>query len=158
MLVHLPVGVALLLPFALLAAQRSGRGIKPWWITSRYLDWAGLLGLACAMISGWFWARHLNLIPPGKFLAPHLLNPSAEQWLQVTLWKHQMAAITSVVLGLITPPVAISLSIGALIARVPARVVTREVVPFFIAAVGVLMLVTFVPQLSLWLPNFLHGR
>ena len=102
MLVHLPVGVALLLPFALLAAQRSGRGIKPWWITSRYLAWAGLLGLACAMISGWFWARHLNLIPPGKFLAPHLLNPSAEQWLQVTLWKHQMAAITSVVLGLLT--------------------------------------------------------
>lgn len=101
MLVHLPVGVALLLPLALLAAQRPGRGIKPWWITCRYLAWTGLLGLAFAMISGWLWARHLSLIPPGKFLAPHLLKPSPEQWLQVTIWKHQMAAITSALLGLL---------------------------------------------------------
>jgi len=64
----------------------------------------------------------------------------------------------NLVLGLITPPVAISLSIGALIARVPTRVVTREVTPFFITAIGVLMLITYVPQLSLWLPNFLHGK
>ena len=64
----------------------------------------------------------------------------------------------NLVLGLITPPVAICLSIGALIARVPTRVVTREVIPFYLAALGVLMLITYVPQLSLWLPNVLHGR
>ena len=64
----------------------------------------------------------------------------------------------NLVLGLITPPVAICLSIGALIARVPARVVTREVVPFWLAAVSVLMLITYVPQLSLWLPQLLGGK
>ena len=46
--------------------------------------------------------------------------------------------LANLVLGLITPPVAISLTIGALIARVPAREVTREVVPFFITALAVL--------------------
>jgi hypothetical protein len=102
MLVHLPVGVALLLPLALLAAQRPGRGIKPWWVTCRYLAWAGLLGLVVAMASGWLWARHLGLIPPGKLLAPHLLKPTAEQWLQVAIWNHQMAAISSAVFGLLT--------------------------------------------------------
>lgn len=64
----------------------------------------------------------------------------------------------NLVLGLITPPVAICLSIGSLIARVPARVVTREVVPFWLAAVSVLLLITYVPQLSLWLPNLLSGK
>ncbi len=92
----------MLLPLALIAAQRAGRGIKPWWVTCRYLAWAGLMGLACAMVSGWLWARELNLIAPGKLLAPHLLKPSAEQWLQVAIWKHQMAAIASAVLGLLT--------------------------------------------------------
>ena len=68
-----------------------------------------------------------------------------------------MIVSLNLVLGLITPPVAISLSIGALIARVPASIVTREVIPFFIAAIGVLMLVTYIPQLSLWLPRLLRG-
>ena len=102
MMVHLPVGVALLLPLALLAAQRPGRGIRPWTITCRYLAWTGLLGVGFAMVSGWLWARQQNLIAPGGFLAPHLLNPSAEQWLQVMIWKHQMAAIISAVLSLLT--------------------------------------------------------
>ena len=101
-LVHLPVAVALLLPLALLAAQRPGRGIKPWWVTCRYLVWAGLLGITFAMVSGLLWARHLSLIPPGKYLAPHLLKPTTEQWLQVAIWKHQMAALTSAVLGVLT--------------------------------------------------------
>lgn len=102
LLVHLPVGVALLLPLALLAAQRPGRGIKPWWIACRYLAWAGLLGLVLALISGWLWARHLSLIPPGKLLAPHLPKPTAEQWLQVAIWKHQVAALSSAALALFT--------------------------------------------------------
>lgn len=102
MLVHLPVAVALLLPLALLAAQRPGRGIKPWWVTCRYLAWTGLLGLVFAMVSGWFWARHLSLIAPGNLLAPHLLKPTPEQWLQAAVWKHQMAALASAFFGLLT--------------------------------------------------------
>lgn len=64
----------------------------------------------------------------------------------------------NLVIGLITPPVAICLSIGALIAQIPQREATREVMPFFIAAVAVLMVITYVPQISLWLPHLLGGH
>lgn len=94
--------------------------------------------------------------PALVMLAP-VLYPIAAK-LGIDPIHFSMVVSLNLVLGLITPPVAISLSIGALIARVPSSVVTREVGPFFITALVVLMLITYVPQLSLWLPNFLHGR
>jgi TRAP-type C4-dicarboxylate transport system permease large subunit len=59
---------------------------------------------------------------------------------------------------LITPPVAISLSIGALIAGARSDEVNREVLPFLAAAIGVVLLITFVPSVSLWLPSVIGGR
>jgi C4-dicarboxylate transporter DctM subunit len=66
-----------------------------------------------------------------------------------------MIVAVNLVLGLITPPVAISLSIGAVIAGAPQREVTREVLPFLAAAVGVLLLITYVPAVSLAVPHLL---
>ncbi len=66
LLAHLPVAVGLLLPLALLAAQRPGRGIRPWWTACRYLGWAGLLGLLGSLVSGWARAHTLGLLPPGR--------------------------------------------------------------------------------------------
>ena len=50
---------------------------------------------------------------------------------------------------------AICLSLGSLIARCPPREAAREVMPFLAAAIVVLLLVTFVPLISLGLPNLL---
>ncbi len=52
LLAHLPVATGLLLPWALFASQRAGRGIRPWWTVCRYLGWVGLLGLLAALTSG----------------------------------------------------------------------------------------------------------
>jgi TRAP-type C4-dicarboxylate transport system permease large subunit len=64
----------------------------------------------------------------------------------------------NLLIGLITPPVAISLSIGSLIAGARSDEVNREVLPFLAAAIGVVMLITFVPAVSLWLPSVIGGR
>jgi len=56
------IAVGLLLPWPLLAAQRAGRGIKPWWTTSRFLAWAGILAAAAALITGEFLAKNLGLL------------------------------------------------------------------------------------------------
>ncbi len=58
-------------------------------------------------------------------------------------------------IGLITPPVGSVLFVGSGIARIPMTAALKSIWPFYIACVAVLMLVTFVPQLSLWLPSLL---
>lgn len=68
LMAHLPVAAGLLLPLALIAALRPGRGIRPWWIACRYLGWAGLLGLLASLASGWAEARVQGLLPPGRLL------------------------------------------------------------------------------------------
>lgn len=87
-LVHLPAAVALLIPLALLAAQRRGRGIRPWWITCQYLAWAGSLGALAALLSGFFWARSLGLIPPGAWIPPR-----GSEGLAALLRRHELFAL-----------------------------------------------------------------
>ena len=60
--VIIAIATGLLLPWPLLAAQRAGRGIKPWWTTSRFLAWAGLLAAIAALVSGEFLAKKLGLL------------------------------------------------------------------------------------------------
>ncbi|MFN3296811.1 TRAP transporter large permease [Caldimonas sp.] len=56
-------------------------------------------------------------------------------------------------IGLITPPVGTVLFVGSAVAKLPLGVVSRTMLPFFAALFLVLMLVTYVPGLSLWLPR-----
>ncbi len=63
LLSHLPVALGLLLPLALLAAQRPGRGIRPWWTAARYLGWAGIIGTLGAFLSGLASSRLSPLLP-----------------------------------------------------------------------------------------------
>jgi len=63
--------------------------------------------------------------------------------------------IFNLCIGLCTPPVGSVLFIGCSVARTTLRQVIRPLLPFFAAMVIVLMLVTYVPALSLWLPTLL---
>ena len=69
-LVHLPAAAALMIPLPIIAAQRGGRGIRPWWITCRYLAWAGCIGALLAVASGYLAARDQGLLVHGLFWPP----------------------------------------------------------------------------------------
>jgi tripartite ATP-independent transporter DctM subunit len=64
-----------------------------------------------------------------------------------------MLMMVNLGMGLITPPVGSVLFVGSAIAKLPLETVTRALFPFFIALLLVLMMVTFIPGLSLWFPG-----
>jgi tripartite ATP-independent transporter DctM subunit len=66
-----------------------------------------------------------------------------------------MVMLLNLGIGLVTPPVGPTMVIGCAIGRVTMEAITRELWPFYIVMFLVLMLVTYVPELSLWLPGFL---
>jgi TRAP-type C4-dicarboxylate transport system permease large subunit len=61
--------------------------------------------------------------------------------------------VVNIMLGLITPPYGLLLFIMTRIAEVPLTALVREVLPFLVAMLGTLLLITLVPDLVLWLPR-----
>ena len=59
-------------------------------------------------------------------------------------------------IGLCTPPVGAVLFVGCAVGRIPVWQAVRTIWPFYGAAFGTLLLVTYVPALSLWLPSLFH--
>jgi tripartite ATP-independent transporter DctM subunit len=58
-------------------------------------------------------------------------------------------------IGLLTPPVGPTMVVGCAIGRVSMEAVSRSILVFYIPMLIVLMLVTYIPALSLWLPSVL---
>jgi tripartite ATP-independent transporter DctM subunit len=58
-------------------------------------------------------------------------------------------------ISLITPPVGTVLFVGCSIGRVTVESVIKPLLPYYAVMIFVLLLVTYIPTLSLWLPGFL---
>lgn len=58
-------------------------------------------------------------------------------------------------IGLITPPVGINLYVACRVGEVSVPTICRKIVPFLIAGILSLLLITYVPQISLFLTNLL---
>lgn len=61
--------------------------------------------------------------------------------------------VLNLCIGLCTPPVGSVLFVGVGVAGTTIQKVLRPILPFFITMLVALMLVTFIPSLSLWLPS-----
>ena len=56
---------------------------------------------------------------------------------------------------LCTPPVGTSLFLGCSIGKVPVESVIRDFLPFYLSMIFMLLLITFIPAISLWLPSLI---
>lgn len=66
--------------------------------------------------------------------------------------------VVNLAIGLITPPVGVCLFLGCSIADTTITKVMRGFLPFYIILLIVLMLIAFIPDLSMFLPNLLMGK
>jgi TRAP-type C4-dicarboxylate transport system permease large subunit len=68
-----------------------------------------------------------------------------------------MVIVILLLIGTITPPVGILLYLAAAMAKTPISETLKYIIPFVIAMLVVVILVAWVPQVSLFVPNlFFH--
>lgn len=56
-------------------------------------------------------------------------------------------------IGMITPPMAVNLFVAIGIAKISIGEISRKIIPFLIAEIVVLLLLTYIPGIIMWLPN-----
>jgi tripartite ATP-independent transporter DctM subunit len=73
------------------------------------------------------------------------------------MWFGVMMTV-NLAIGTVTPPVALNLYVAANLAGISMEKISRAAVPFVLALVAALMIVTYIPSLSLWLPRLFGFR
>jgi tripartite ATP-independent transporter DctM subunit len=58
-------------------------------------------------------------------------------------------------IGLLTPPVGAVLFIGSAVGKIPMEKVVRAMMPFYLSMIGTLLLITFIPEISMFLPSLM---
>jgi len=86
-----------------------------------------------------------------------ILLPLMKQFGWDPVWFGVMMTV-NLAIGTVTPPVAVNLYVASHISGASMTEISRWVLPFVVALLAVLLLVTYVPALSLWLPNALGIR
>jgi len=64
--------------------------------------------------------------------------------------------VLNLMIGLLTPPVGMVLYVLSRVAKVPFERAVVATAPFMVPLVVVLLLVTFVPAVTLWLPGLIY--
>ncbi|ECH3772606.1 TRAP transporter large permease [Salmonella enterica subsp. enterica serovar Newport] len=63
--------------------------------------------------------------------------------------------IYNLAIGTITPPVGSGLYVGASVGKVKVEEVIKPLLPFYGAIIGILLLITYIPEITLFLPRLL---
>ncbi|MCH8111061.1 MAG: TRAP transporter large permease, partial [Proteobacteria bacterium] len=100
------------------------------------------------LIMGTFMDALANMIILGPLLMPVAVDGLGMEPIQFGLFL-----MVGLLLGLITPPLGLLLFITTPIARTTLERVSVAVLPFLAAEILVLLLITFVPDLTLWIPR-----
>ena len=64
-----------------------------------------------------------------------------------------MIMVLNLTIGLITPPVGICIYVGSALANLQVEKVIKATIPFILVLIAVLVIVTYVPKISLLIPE-----
>lgn len=95
----------------------------------------------------------MDLTPAVLIFTPILL-PIAQNFGMSTV-QFGIMLVFNLCIGNITPPVGNTLFVGAKIGKTKIEHVIKHLLPFYVAIIAVLLLVTFIPEISLFIPNLL---
>ena len=103
------------------------------------------------LIVGCFMEGTAAILILGPILIPAMMAMGVSQT------QACLIMILNLMIGVITPPVGVVLYVVSNVAKVSAQRVIKATTPFLIPLFIVLIIVTFVPFVTNWLPNFVYG-
>ena len=90
-------------------------------------------------------------VSPAILLLTPVFLPAANV-LGVSRIQFGVILISGLAVGLVTPPVGMCLNVASAISKLGIGTIFRAAMPFLIANIITLILITYIPQLSMWLP------
>jgi tripartite ATP-independent transporter DctM subunit len=69
-----------------------------------------------------------------------------------------MVVVFNLMIGLLTPPMGLALFLVADIAKVTMKTVLREMLPYYLPLIATLLLITYVPAITTWVPRHALGN
>jgi C4-dicarboxylate transporter DctM subunit len=117
-----------------------------------FRTWQFLLAInVLLLILGCFLEVTATLLLVLPILAPVLKPLGVDPVHFAIIFTHNME------IGLIHPPVGLNLYVLSTISAAPVGEVIRGILPFLLLLLFVLAIITYVPALTLWLPNLVFG-
>ncbi len=93
---------------------------------------------------------------PAKLILVPMLLPIIDQF-GIDHIHFGLIITNALLIGMATPPMGIGLYIVVEVGKVTFEEVTLAVIPLFIPLIVVLLMITYIPDLTLWLPNLIMG-
>ncbi|HRK86671.1 MAG TPA: TRAP transporter large permease subunit, partial [Alcaligenes faecalis] len=63
--------------------------------------------------------------------------------------------VVNMEIGLATPPVGLNLYVASSISKLGLTEVTKSTVPWLLTGLAFLLMITFIPEITLWLPRMM---
>jgi C4-dicarboxylate transporter DctM subunit len=123
-----------------------------WTLAHHFATWQFLLAMnVLLLVLGCFLEVTAALLLVIPILAPALIPLGVDPVHFSIIFTHNME------IALIHPPVGLNLYVLATISTAPVGEVIRGILPFLILLLIVLMIITYVPALTMWLPQAVYG-
>ena len=103
-----------------------------------------------------FVGTFMETIAAVMILMPILLNVAVQ--VGVDPIQFAVMCVLNLVIGLTTPPVGVCLFVASSIAKISVGRLSVALIPFIAVSLLVLLLVSFVPQVTLFLPNLVFNK
>jgi C4-dicarboxylate transporter DctM subunit len=108
---------------------------------------------------------NLALIAAGQFMEPSsiililapLLVPIAKT-MGIDPIHLGVVMTINMEIGMLHPPVGLNLFVASHLAKMGLTEVSIAAAPWLVVMLGYLILITYVPEISLWLPNMMYGE
>jgi C4-dicarboxylate transporter DctM subunit len=135
----------------LLTSEQIPQAVSAWVTAKEFSPWMFLVAVNVALLAAGQFMEPSSIV---LILAP-LFLPIAQS-LGIDPIHFGLIMVLNLMIGLLTPPVGMVLFVLAKVSRLGFEKTVTAVLPWMIPLFATLIIITFVPEVVLWLPKLLY--